>query len=398
MSLLIDALRKAEQTRLENELQGPTAAEVNGALSLAPLEPGVPAEPPAPAALEPAATSAAAAERRTERLPPSASGVAPRSAARKLFEAKQAPPRRLFLPLVAGFTTLAVVVLGTYLWWELQPRGIVTANPTGSGTPPTEPRPAAAPVPPVGESGPPSAPTAAQVAAAGESRAFPRREPPPNRGSFAPPPPENPATSGLGPIRRGSPEADVVPAALANAYAAYNIGDLPRAISLYGEVLRQDAHNRDALDGLGAIALRQGKEGEAETWFRRSLAADPSDPVAQAGLTALRARGQPEQGESRMKSLVAAQPQAAPGHFALGNALAAQDRWPEAQQAYFEAHTLDPDNPDYLFNLAVSLDRLHQPALAGRFYAEALAAAGKRTASFDRNAAEARLQALAEAR
>jgi tetratricopeptide (TPR) repeat protein len=184
---------------------------------------------------------------------------------------------------------------------------------------------------------------------------------------------------------------------LTGAYAAYNAGDMSRATTLYNQVLGQDPHNRDALDGMGAIALRLGREAEAEAWFRRSLAADPNDPVAQAGLAQLRGRGQPGE-ESRMKSLIAAQPQAAPGHFALGNALAAQDRWPEAQQAYFDAHTLDPGNPDYLFNLAVSLDQLHHYSLARRFYAEALAAATTRAASFERAPVEARLQALDEAR
>lgn len=402
MSLLIDALRKAERARQEGELQGPLAEDGSGGLSLAPLEPARPDEPPPMTAPEPATRPRAAAAARTEPQPAPTPGIAPPAAARKLFEAKEAPPRRLFLPVVAGLTILAVIALGGYLWWELQPRGIVTASPLPASAPQPPSRPGPPPSAPLATGEvkpapgrvPAAAPALATAPPGATSTATPRREPPPSRGSFAPPAPEEASSGGLGPIRRGNPEPDRVPANLADAYAAYNSGELPRAASLYREVLARDPHNRDALDGLGAIALRQGKEAEAESWFRRSLAADPTDPVAQAGLTTLRSRNQPEQAESRMKSLIAAQPQAAPGYFALGNTLAAQDRWPEAQQAYFEAHTLDPSNPDYLFNLAVSLDRLRQPALARRFYAEALAAADQRTPSFDRRAAEARLQAL----
>ena len=40
----------------------------------------------------------------------------------------------------------------------------------------------------------------------------------------------------------------------------------------------------------------------------------------------------------------------------LGNLYADQSQWAPAQQAYFQAHHLEPDNPDYAYNLAVGLD------------------------------------------
>ena len=96
-----------------------------------------------------------------------------------------------------------------------------------------------------------------------------------------------------------------------------------------------------------------------------------------------------------MRSLVAEQPEASALHFALGNRLAAERRWSEAQASYFKEHDLDRGNPDYLFNLAVSLDHMGQAALAARFYTESLAAARTRSSSFQAEAVQARLAALA---
>jgi uncharacterized protein HemY len=58
--------------------------------------------------------------------------------------------------------------------------------------------------------------------------------------------------------------------------------------------------------------------------------------------------------------------------FALGNLYARQGRWSEAQQAYFQAYALEPDNADHLFNVAVSLDHLRQKKLAAQYYRMAL--------------------------
>jgi len=92
--------------------------------------------------------------------------------------------------------------------------------------------------------------------------------------------------------------------------------------------------------------------------------------------------------------LLRQQPQAAHLHFALGNLYAAQQRWPLAQQQYFEAFRLSPDNPDYAFNLAVALDRLGEEREALAFYRKALDLNHRGLARFDSLAARARIQAL----
>jgi tetratricopeptide (TPR) repeat protein len=99
--------------------------------------------------------------------------------------------------------------------------------------------------------------------------------------------------------------------------------------------------------------------------------------------------------ESRVKILIAADPSAHALHFTLGNQLAAQNRWAKAQQEYFKAYVADPDNADLAYNLAVSLDHLHQRRQAPEYYQRAIALSERRGAGFDLNSARARAAQLA---
>ncbi|HEY6966512.1 MAG TPA: tetratricopeptide repeat protein, partial [Burkholderiales bacterium] len=182
---------------------------------------------------------------------------------------------------------------------------------------------------------------------------------------------------------------------VASGYAAYQAGDLAKARENYQQALRDEPANRDALLGLAAVEMRAQRYDLADSYYQRILQADPRDPHAQAGMIALRGQQlDPVQVESRMKSLIAADRNATVLNFTLGNQYAQQGRWPEAQQAYFKAFAADPDNPDFAFNLAVSLDQLHQSSLALEYYRRALTLAQKRTASFSLDTARTRVQQL----
>jgi tetratricopeptide (TPR) repeat protein len=182
---------------------------------------------------------------------------------------------------------------------------------------------------------------------------------------------------------------------VASGYAAYTSGDLPRARSEYEEALREEPANRDALLGLAAVEVRGGLFESAEATYLRLLRADPRDANAQAGLIALRgSRMDPQVAESRVKTLLATDPQAHVLHFTLGNQFAQQERWAEAQQEYFKAFAAEPENPDFAYNLAVSLDHLRQPKLAREYYQRAVALAATRGASFDAVSARARIAQL----
>lgn len=185
---------------------------------------------------------------------------------------------------------------------------------------------------------------------------------------------------------------------VAAGYAALAEGNVEAARDHYARALAADATNRDALLGMATIALRGGSTNAAQGLYQRVLEIYPRDPYASAQLSALRSGSDAAGAESRVKSLLANESDrasAAPLHFALGNQMAAQGRWPEAQQAYFNAFAAEPDNPDYCFNLAVSLDQIRQPKLAFEHYARALELAQKRRPGFDVARAKARLDQLA---
>ena len=155
------------------------------------------------------------------------------------------------------------------------------------------------------------------------------------------------------------------------AFSAYQSGQLDIARQEYEAVLQKDGRNRDALLALAVLDARRGELDLAELRYQRILEIDPRDMHANAALLAIRGRNSPLS-ESRIKYLLSIQPESAPLNFALGNLLASGKRWPEAQAAYFRAHVADPDNADYAFNLAVSLDHLRQHRGAINYYQRAL--------------------------
>ena len=186
------------------------------------------------------------------------------------------------------------------------------------------------------------------------------------------------------------------------AYMAYQRDDLARARELYQQVIAESPLQRDALLGLAAIATRNGETSLAMELYSRLLARNPSDGVARAGLLGLRPVGGPQAQERELRRLLEDHPDVAPVAYALGNFYATQNRWNEAQRYYFNALQQAktdalagiPVNPDYAFNLAVSLERLRQPAAAENYYREAIAFAAEFPAGFDITIARNRLSRL----
>jgi Tfp pilus assembly protein PilF len=184
------------------------------------------------------------------------------------------------------------------------------------------------------------------------------------------------------------------------ARSALAKGDVEAARQQFSALLKADPYHLEALLGEASIALRQNAPKTAWRFYQMAWTAHPQDARVQAGMLGmLSAAGQidPQSAEGRLKNLIAQQPQAAAPHFALGNLLAGQGRWAEAQAAYFEACRQDATNPDYRFNLAVSLDTLRHPELAAAHYRAALAAAQTAPASFILADVQARLNALQHA-
>jgi tetratricopeptide (TPR) repeat protein len=167
------------------------------------------------------------------------------------------------------------------------------------------------------------------------------------------------------------PEADSLTPLLQAAYKEYRAGDLESAHRDYAAALHQAPQNRDALLGMAAIAHAKGEDALAAQYYDKLLTLDPRDPQAQAGMSALE-KGNASGKESRLKLLLDQQPQSAALNFALGNLYAEQSRWAEAQQAYFNAYSLQPDAAQYAYNLGISLDHLGQRKPAAQYYERAL--------------------------
>ena len=182
---------------------------------------------------------------------------------------------------------------------------------------------------------------------------------------------------------------------LLRAYEAWRSGNLAAAKRDYERVLRSDSRNRNALLGLGAIAVREGRWDDASERYTVLLRLNPRDSIAQAGLISVHENVDPLRGESQIKILLRDEPVASHLHFTLGNMYAEQNRWGEAQSAYFDAYRLQSGNPDYAYNLAVSLDQLGKAAAAAGYYRQALELAAENGAVFDQPSVRDRLLRLA---
>jgi len=179
------------------------------------------------------------------------------------------------------------------------------------------------------------------------------------------------------------------------AYAAWQAADDDTATREYQAALKLEPGNRDALLGLAALARRQGRYPLAKRHYETLLNLDPRDAIAIAGLMALQEGGSALDNESHLKMLLRQQPRSPQLHFSLGMQYVAQSRWADAQQAFFEACRYAPDNADYAFNLAVSLDHLGQQEAAASYYGRAIGLADG-TQQFDVSAARQRLGQLAD--
>lgn len=185
---------------------------------------------------------------------------------------------------------------------------------------------------------------------------------------------------------------------LKEGYLALSDGRLDQAEQSYLAALAQRPHEKDALLGLAVIAQRNKQMGRAADLYRQVLHEDIGNAAAAAGLVSLSELADPVAAESQLRELLDIKPSAPELHYALGGVLARQLRWGEAQQAFFHAYSLAPGNALYAYNLAVSLDHLHQDSAAIPFYEQALRQAKPADPILDSKAIERRIQELKSSR
>ncbi len=435
MSLLLDALKRAEEAKRARELTGQAGGDEAAPIASRPAvdqlslqeyetEPAISETAPPPKkqlldfardpvpAKSPQADANAVAGRLVRQdfsLRPdnSAAETAQREAARNVFSAKlepqqdDAPTRgRLLLPLLA-FLIVGLGGAGWYVWNEVTKfsRGASTA--IAQRPAPPAPLPPAAPA--IGQVAP------ASVAESAAAQPLPPLLPPPareaplpkattgaaERSAHAPGRREQLANDLRGGSRRAPKDAPVslklsqsitpprINPDVQVAYGALARGDLVQAKQRYERAVQSEPLNIDAQLGLATTAARRGENAEAALHYRKVLELDPRNGTAMAGLLSIGGGANSQATETELRNLIAKSPDAAALHFSLGNLYAGERRWREAQQAYFEAYRIESGNADYLYNLAVALDHLQQPKLALDYYRKALDQAGKTGAQFD---------------
>ena len=401
MSLLLDALKRAEQEKLARGPAEPAPA------------PHAPSPAPVPARDRPAANAAS-----LELQPLGSAGVSlggprpePSHTAQTVFQAKSSPPAaergRGMIWATIGAVAVVVIAAGAYVWYSvksLTPQVAVTPRPRPITIPPP---PGAPPATTVGESTvvaasapplldpPPRSPGAPGLPAASPSASAPapaasepRVRDDPIAGVL-----RDSSSSQAAPLRldRTAESPRRVPADISAGYDALREGNLPSARRSYGAALALDPANLDAVLGMATIEARSGNRPAAALQYRRALELDPRNATAVAGLASLADFSRPESIEAQLRSDLLRLPESPALHFTLGNVLSAQSRWTEAQAEYFEAHRIDPASADVMFNLAVAMDHLGQSRIAAGFYQRALDAAPGTSAQFDRQAVARRL-------
>jgi Tfp pilus assembly protein PilF len=444
MSLLLEALKKAEKAKEEAQKRAREGeAGSAGELRLADEAPATPAAeekrvvtrdelPPITAPLEIQSEDIAAAgsaEPAPQSVPRSEAAARPRAdpqaaqraTARKPFEAKVREPNPR-LPFYITVGVLGAFAVGTviYFWIQLRPPQslyvkdpkppsgetvVAPVTPAPQAGPRLESTPvgalpglpvASAPAPEATQPVPAPAARKPPVSAARPRTAEtpPRAAPRPRQSAPAAAETALPAKPVRAAVMTTRPQARIHPL-VASGYEAYQAGEMERARRNYDAALADEPGNRDALLGLAAVETRAQRFAAAESLYRRLLQIDPRDAHAQAGLLGLRAaQTDPVSAESRLKGLIASDSTESVLYFSLGNQYAQQYRWAEAQQAFAKAAAMDPENADYAYNYAVSLEQTKQPAAALQQYRRALTLGLRRTSSFDPATAQARVQAL----
>jgi len=335
MSLLLDARKKSQQAQSST---GSSDSESGLSLSLDEI----------PSAQPPAAESQPVEQAR--------------SASKNLFKAKEpassAPNKGINRNLLFALcgTVLLLGVGAGYVWYEI------------SGGSPQPIRRTPPPSMPIAQ---PSPPPSVDVVAVAETTTIktPTAKPKPKRVvKAAKKKPKPRRARKKQPIHVQQQPVESIDPLLGTAYQAYLNGNFEQAQQSYNKALKLDARNTDALLGIAVIAQRQGSDKVAAQYYARVLELDPRNAVANAGMSALAT----ENSESRLKALLSEQKNSPALHSALGNQYAAQSRWAEAQQAYFNAYKLAPNSTELALNLAISLDRIGQKKQAVAYYQRAL--------------------------
>lgn len=389
------AAMSGKNTNFIEGVTGEMAASTPLADKSPPMPPPVQVPVRAPGELKPKATYT---ESRKEASNPRSKEASP-EIAREILGAtiKRRPSRRL-----AVLGLLGVLTVGAYLAFFLGAFDRFLGLPASSLTPPTSPSPApttasapvaSVPANPVIPAAPDQSPAPTEMALSRLAEPGMERAANPRRVGTKSTTPAAALTGSEGDAResprRGTSKQNrpivtsraPTPGDLDLAYVALTEGRFDEAKLLYRKVLQKTPAERDALLGLAYIEHRQGNIEQARNYYQQVLRLEPGHAGANAGMLAIAPEGDLSQAGSRAREMAERMPDSAAALSTLAGILVREGRIAEAQQAYFKALTIEPENALHAYNLAVALDRMHKYPLARTYYHRAIALAEKSVAA-----------------
>ncbi len=183
---------------------------------------------------------------------------------------------------------------------------------------------------------------------------------------------------------------------LSIAYQAYDKGDWQQAEFYYRQVLEKKPNQRDALLGMLAIyqldTLRITNARELAEHIRQLYPNDKEVRLATDGVVSSLLSERLSESELKQTQQLVTRPSEA--SFRLGLLFAEQQRWPEAQSAFFDAVKAVPNNPSYRLNLAISYDHLGKHRLAVEHYKQLMSQGKARLIGLDVEMIQQRLDFL----
>jgi Flp pilus assembly protein TadD len=168
-----------------------------------------------------------------------------------------------------------------------------------------------------------------------------------------------------------------------NANTLFLQGETAKSAAIYNSVLRQNIFRREALMGLASISVHNRKFEKARQIYKRILFLNPKDKEVLSRLISLREMDDPMLRVSQLKNMIRIEPDNFNLHFILGTIYISKEQWSKAREAFIQAHTLERDHPDTVYNLAVSLDHLNQTEDALTYYLLAAKLASIHPAEFE---------------
>jgi len=134
-------------------------------------------------------------------------------------------------------------------------------------------------------------------------------------------------------------------------------GDPAAAAATFQRLLGRDPPRDVKAEGLNQLGLAHERAGDLAkglSFYAQAMEADPTyDLGLRNGANALVNLGRAAEAEAIIDRAVQAQPEVADLHHIRGNILAAQQRYPEAIDAYSKAIQLDPAHADAWYNRGV---------------------------------------------